>query len=58
MYNPISEPARIKNRDFGVTLTTQVKGLEIYYTFDQTNPDRFSPEFDGKPIQFPVGAPT
>ncbi|HEY5464037.1 MAG TPA: family 20 glycosylhydrolase [Hanamia sp.] len=56
MYNPIFEPARIKNSDFGVTLTTEVKGLDIYYTFDQTNPDRFSPKFDGKPIQFPEGA--
>jgi len=56
MYNPIFEPARIKNSDFGVTLTSEVKGLDIYYTFDQTNPDRFSPKFDGKPIQFPVGA--
>lgn len=56
MYNAIFEPARIKNSDFGVTLTTEVKGLDIYYTFDQTNPDRFSPKFDGKPIQFPEGA--
>jgi hexosaminidase len=56
MYNAIFEPARIKNSDFGVTLTTEVKGLDIYYTFDQTNPDNFSPKFDGKPIQFPVGA--
>jgi len=56
MYNVIFEPARIKNSGFGVTLTTEVKGLDIYYTFDNTNPDRFSPKFDGKPIQFPVGA--
>jgi len=56
MYNVIFEPARIKNSDFGVTLTSEVKGLDIYYTFDNTNPDQFSPKFDGKPIQFPVGA--
>lgn len=56
MYNVIFEPARIKNSDFGVTLTSEVKGLDIYYTFDNTNPDEFSPKFDGKPIQFPVGA--
>jgi len=56
MYNVIFEPARIKNSDFGVTLTSEVKGLDIYYTFDGTNPDQFSPKFDGKPIQFPVGA--
>ncbi len=56
LYNAIFEPARIKNSDFGVTLTTEVKGLDIYYTFDNTNPDRFSPKFEGKPIQFPVGA--
>ena len=56
MYNVIFEPARIKNSNFGVTLTSEVKGLDIYYTFDNTNPDQFSPKFDGKPIQFPVGA--
>ena len=56
MYNVIFEPARVKNSDFGVTLTTEVKGLDIYYTFDNTDPDQFSPKFDGKPIQFPVGA--
>jgi len=56
MYNAIFEPARIKNSDFGVTLATEVKGLDIYYTFDQTNPDQYSPKFDGKPLQFPEGA--
>src|SRR5487761_1927009 len=29
MYNVIFEPAPIKNSDFGVTLTTEVKGLDI-----------------------------
>ena len=56
MYNVVFKPERIKNSDFGVTLTTEVKGLDIYYTFDNTNPDNFSAKFDGKPIQFPVGA--
>jgi hexosaminidase len=56
MYNVIFEPARIKDSGFGVTLTTEVKELAIYYTFDNTNPDQFSPKFDGKPVQFPVGA--
>jgi hexosaminidase len=56
MYNVVFKAARIKNSDFGVTLTTEVKGLDIYYTFDNTNPDNFSPKFDGSPIQFPVGA--
>jgi hexosaminidase len=56
MYNVVFKAERIKNSDFGVTLTTEIKGLDIYYTFDNTNPDNFSPKFDGKPIQFPVGA--
>ncbi|MEP7254047.1 MAG: family 20 glycosylhydrolase, partial [Ginsengibacter sp.] len=56
MYNVVFQPARIKNSDFGVTLTTEVHGLDIYYTFDNTNPDQFSPKFDGKPIKFPVGS--
>jgi hexosaminidase len=56
MYNVIFQPERVKKSNFGVTLTTEVKGLDIYYTFDNTNPDRFSPKFEGKPIQFPTGA--
>ncbi len=56
MYNVVFKPERIENSDFGVTLTTEIKGLDIYYTFDNTNPDNFSAKFDGKPIQFPVGA--
>jgi hexosaminidase len=56
MYNVVFRAERIKNSDFGVTLTTEVKGLDIYYTFDNTNPDNFSPKFTGEPIQFPVGA--
>ena len=56
MYNVVFSAARIKNSDFGVTLSTEVKGLDIYYTFDNTNPDNFSAKFTGTPIQFPNGA--
>ena len=56
IYNAVFIPARIKDSDFGVTLTTEIHGLDIYYTFDNTNPDKFSPKFDGKPIKFPLGS--
>jgi hexosaminidase len=39
-----------------VNLTTEIKGLDIYYTFDNTRPDAFSPKYDGQALVFPAGA--
>jgi hexosaminidase len=39
-----------------VMLTTEVPGLDIYYTFDNTRPDSHSPKFTGTPLVFPKGA--
>jgi hexosaminidase len=55
-YNVILQPKRTADRDFAITMTTEVKGLDIYYTFDQTNPDNHYPKYDGTPVRFPTGA--
>jgi hexosaminidase len=56
-YNVIYTPVKGKeNRTFSVKLSTEIKGLDIYYTFDGTNPDPWYPKYTGELINFPVGA--
>ncbi len=55
-YNVILTPKRTTDRDFAVTMSTEVNGLDIYYTFDQTNPDKHYPKYNGTPVKFPMGA--
>jgi hexosaminidase len=55
-YNVIFTPIRGSNRDFTIKLSTEIKGLDIYYTFDCANPDSFYPRYTGEPIKFPLGA--
>lgn len=39
-----------------VKLETQIPGMDIYYRFDGSNPDNFSPKYEGHPIAIPKGA--
>ena len=56
-YNVIYTPVRNKDgRTYSVKISTEIKGLDIYYTFDGTNPDPYYPKYTGEPISFPVGA--
>ena len=55
-FNVIFTPKRTPDRDFTVDMTTEIKGLDIYYTFDNTNPDLYSTRYDGTPVRFPLGA--
>jgi hexosaminidase len=56
-YNVIYTPVRNKDgRTYSVKISSEIKGLDIYYTFDGTNPDPFYPKYSGEPISFPVGA--
>ena len=55
-YNVIFAPKRGADRDMVVGMSTEVSGLDIYYTFDMTNPDKFYPKYDGTPVKFPLGA--
>jgi len=56
-YNVIYTPVRNKDsRGFSVQLSSEIKGLDIYYTFDGTNPDPYYPKYTGELINFPIGA--
>lgn len=55
-YNAILMPKRVPGGDFEVSMATEVSGLDIYYTFDDTNPDATYPKYDGTPVRFPMGA--
>jgi hexosaminidase len=54
-YNAIFTPTRASD-GLKVGLSTEIKGLDIYYTFDNTNPDTFYPKYNGTPLSFPIGA--
>jgi hexosaminidase len=54
-YNAIFTPTRASD-GLRVGLSTEIKGLDIYYTFDNTNPDTFYPKYNGTPLSFPIGA--
>ena len=56
-YNVIFTPVRNKDsRAISVKISTEIKGLDIYYTFDGTNPDPYYPKYTGEPVSFPLGA--
>ncbi len=41
-----------------VEMDSEIAGLDIYYTIDDTMPDRFSTKHNGKPLELPEGAIT
>jgi hexosaminidase len=56
-YNVIYTPVKTgDSRSFLLKLSSEIKGLDIYYTFDGTNPDPYYPKYTGEPISFPMGA--
>ena len=55
-FNVIFTPKRTPDRDFVVDMTTEINGLDIYYTFDMTNPDIYCAKYNGTPVRFPLGA--
>ncbi|MBS1660505.1 MAG: family 20 glycosylhydrolase [Bacteroidetes bacterium] len=57
-FNVIFIPKRTPDRDFTVDMTTEISGLDIYYTFDNTNVDVYSTKYNGTPVRFPLGAAT
>ena len=45
VYDPIFAVKRSADRNLLVTLSTEVNGLDIYYSFDNSFPDRFYPKY-------------
>jgi hexosaminidase len=46
-YDPSFAASRDPQGRLSVQLTTEVKGLDIYYSFDNSFPDRFYPRYIG-----------
>jgi len=55
VYEPIIEVSRTSDKKLKVDLSTEVEGLDIYYTFDNTFPDRFYPKYS-RPLVVPPEA--
>ncbi|MET1055716.1 MAG: family 20 glycosylhydrolase [Pedobacter sp.] len=55
-YNVIFKPVKEGRNDVSLTMGTEVPGLEIYYTFDNTFPDLHALKYDGSVLNFPMGA--
>jgi hexosaminidase len=45
VYDPIFEVGRTADKQLKIDLSTEVEGLDIYYSFDNTFPDRFYPKY-------------
>jgi len=45
VYDPIFTPTRIDGKQLQIALSTEVEGLDIYYSFDNSFPDRFYPKY-------------
>jgi len=56
MYDAIITGAKGPDDSLKVKLATEIDGLDIYYTFDGTNPDPFQNKYQGQPLEVPKGA--
>lgn len=55
-YNPRVSATGGSGDSLRVVLSTEVVGLDLYYSFDGTNPDPFYPQYTGAPVRIPEGA--
>ncbi len=55
MYNAIVTPFMDEDSAFKIKLDTEINGLDIYYTFDNTDPDSYSQAYDS-PLSVPKDA--
>lgn len=55
VYDPIFNVRRTPDKNLLVTLSTEVEGLDMYYSFDNSFPDRFYPKYDA-PLAVPIDA--
>ncbi len=55
MYNTIITPRKSGEGAMEITLGAELPDTDIYYTFDNTDPDRFSPRYES-PLRVPKDA--
>lgn len=56
IYDPDIEVMKTDAGEYQIIFTPEIKGLDIYYSFDMTFPDKFYPQYQGEPIPVPRGA--
>lgn len=56
IYDPEISTVNDDKGNMQIVYTPEIKGLDIYYTFDCTFPDNFSEKYKDKPISIPKGA--
>jgi len=57
MYDCIFKPTKNNDGKLQIELATEIDGLDIYFTFDETNPDNFYPKYNS-PLSVPKDAVT
>lgn len=55
MYNAIIQPFTSENGEVMIDLSSELEDLDIYYTFDNTNPDLHTPKYTS-PLTIPKDA--
>jgi len=55
VYDPIFTVKRSADRQLSITLATEVEGLDMYYSFDNSFPDHFYPKYTA-PLVPPIDA--
>ena len=55
MYNAIVTPYYTKDGVLEIKLDSEPGNLDIYYTFDNTDPDNFTPKYEA-PLRIPKNA--
>jgi hexosaminidase len=55
MFDPVFNVGKGANDSLVITLTTEVKGLDIHYSFDNSHPDNFYPVYK-EPLEVPKDA--
>jgi hexosaminidase len=55
MYDPVFTTSKNENGQMMVELATETEGLDIYYSFDNSFPDRYYPKYT-KPLAVPKDA--
>ncbi|MCE5345574.1 MAG: family 20 glycosylhydrolase [Bacteroidales bacterium] len=56
IYDPIITPVRTQDGLMQIIFSSEVKGLDVYYTFNGTIPDNFSLKYKQQPVNIPKGA--
>ncbi|MDR3715046.1 MAG: family 20 glycosylhydrolase [Puia sp.] len=57
IYDPVFTPKKDEKGRLTIAMSTEIGGLDIYYTFDNSFPDRFYPKYTG-PLLPPKDATT